>query len=97
VWNAERTGQVYPDAGMSVELKAGQATVLPIGPNQHFVMKGRPATERLVLQVRHPKATSTTRSDQPAYRQETATGSSYLQLVRNGQFPHIEQVLTMRR
>lgn len=97
VWDAQRTGPVYPTPGLSAEVKAGQATTLPVGPNLHFVMRGRPATERLVLQVRHAKATADTRSDQPAYRQDSGAGSSYLQLVPRGQYPLVEQVLTMRR
>jgi hypothetical protein len=67
-----------------VELKAGQATLLPIGSAQHFVFKGRPQTDRLVLSVRHSQATAQTRSDQPAYRMENKRGSSYLQLTPKG-------------
>ena len=96
-FDAQRTGQVYPETGSSVELKAGQSTLLPVQPNQHFVVKGRSATERLVLQVRHAMANTQTRSDQPAYRQENKTGSSYLQLMPKGRYPTIEQVLVMAR
>lgn len=92
-WNAERTGQVYPAAGLSVELKAGQAVDLPIGEAQYFMLDGRRSDERLLLSVRHAKAVGEGRSNQPAYRKDNAQGSSFLQLTPKGMFPIIEQVL----
>lgn len=93
-WDAERTGQVYPATGMSVEIKAGKTVDLPIGEAQYFMMEGRPATERLVLSVRHAKAVGEGRNTQPAYRKDNAQGSSFLQLTPKGLFPIVEQVLT---
>lgn len=95
-WEAERTGQVYPAAGMSVEVKAGKATELPVGDAQYFVLDGRPANERLLLSVRHAKAVGGARSSQPAYRSDNATGSSYLQLSPAGSYPAVEQLLAGR-
>ena len=92
-WDAERTGQVYPAAGMSVEIKAGQAVDLPIGEAQYFILDGRQANERLLLSVRHAKAVGEGRNTQPAYRKDNAQGSSFLQLTPKGLFPIIEQVL----
>lgn len=95
-WTSVRTGQVYPKAGMSVAMKPGETIELPMGADEYFVM-GPKADERLVVSVRHPKALDAARSNQPAYRQDTATASNYLQLVPKGSFPVIEQVVTQRR
>lgn len=92
-WDAERTGQVYPAAGLSVELKAGQAVDLPVGEAQYFMLDGRQANERLLLSVRHAKAVGEGRNNQPAYRKDNPQGSSFLQLTPKGMFPIIEQVL----
>lgn len=92
-WDAERTGQVYPAAGMSVELKASQAVDLPVGEAQYFVLDGRRANDRLLLSVRHTKAVGDGRNTQPAYRKDNAQGSSFLQLTPKGLYPIIEQVL----
>lgn len=91
-WYGRRTGQVYPQPGMSVQIKAGETVDLPLGPNEYFLMN-RPANERLVVSVRHAKASPEARSDQPAYRQDGNIGSLYLQLVPRGRFPAIEQVI----
>ena len=69
---------------------------LPLEPNQYFVM-GREANERFVVSVRHPRAVDAARSAQPAYRQDVAGGSSYLQLVPRGTFPAIEQVVSLSK
>ena len=97
VWYGQRTGQVYPQQGMSVELRAGQTVDLPLDPNEYFVMDRWDATERLVLSVRHARALGDARSAQPAYRQDTARSSSYLQLVPAGQYPVIEQLIFQAR
>jgi hypothetical protein len=94
-WDAQRTGQVYPQAGLSVELKAGKTMDLPIGEGQFFVLDGRPGNERLILSVRHAKALGSAGTNQPAYRQDGNSGSSYLQMVPKGQYPVVEQVLTL--
>ena len=96
-WDAERTGQVYPAAGMSVEVKSGKTVDLPIGEAQYFVLRGRPASERLLLSVRHAKAVGDARSTQAAYRSDGAQGSSYLQLVPAGAYPVVEQLLLTSR
>lgn len=90
-WTSQRVGQIYPQAGMSVHMYAGETVELPLG-DQYFVAGNNPA-ERLVVSVRHPRALRDAATDQPAYRQDGATGSSYLQLAPVGKLPHIEQVL----
>jgi hypothetical protein len=97
IWYGQRTGQVYPQAGMSVELRAGQTVDLPLEPNEFFVMDRWDPSERLVLSVRHRLALDTARSNQPAYRQDTARSSNYLQLVPAGQYPAIEQLIFQAR
>ncbi|MFG6432419.1 hypothetical protein [Roseateles sp. LYH14W] len=93
LWYGRRTGQVYPQAGLSVQIKAGETVDLPLGANEYFLMN-RPANERLVVSVRHAKASPEGRSDQPAYRQDGRIGSLYLQLVPRGKFPAIEQAVS---
>jgi hypothetical protein len=93
VWNGMRTGQIYPQIGFSVQIKAGDSVDLPVEPNGYFVMD-RPANERLVVSVRHPNAQPGTTGDQPTYRQDAVRGSSYLQLVPTGKYPAIEQLVS---
>jgi hypothetical protein len=93
VWYGRRTGQVYPQPGMSVQIKAGETVDLPLGVNDYFLMN-RPANERLVVSVRHAKANAEGRSDQPAYRQDGKLGSLYLQLVPGGKYPAVEQLVS---
>lgn len=93
VWYGQRTGQVYPQGGMSVLIKAGQSVDLPIDANGYFWMN-RPQNERLVIAVRDPRALNQLRSDQPAYRQDARNGSSYLQLVPQGKFAAVEQLVS---
>lgn len=93
-WSSQRGGQVYPAAGMSVEMKAGETVELPLDERQYFVMG--PAGNRLLLSVRHAKALGDARSGQPAYRQDTTGGSSYLQLVPRGKYPAVEQLISSR-
>lgn len=90
-WALQRVGQVYPQQGMSVHMHAGETVDLPMAPNEYFVMNG-PA-DRLVMSVRHPRALNAAASDQPAYREDGARGSNYLQLVTAGRLPAIEQQL----
>jgi len=92
-WYGQRTGQVYPQAGMSVLIKAGQTVELPIEANGYFLMN-RPVNERLLIAVRDPRAQDQLRSDQPAYRQDARHGSSYLQLVAHGRFAALEQLVS---
>lgn len=94
-WYGRRTGQVFPQPGMSVQIKAGETIDLPLGVNEYFLMN-RPANERLVVSVRHAKASPEARSSQPAYRQDGRIGSLYLQLVPPGKFPAIEQVVAQQ-
>lgn len=96
VWYGKRTGQIYPQLGMSVQMKAGETVDLPLAANEYFVMN-RPANERMVVSVRHASATAAARSDQPGYRQDTKGGSNYLQLVPNGKFPALEQLVAQSR
>lgn len=95
-WSLRRVSQFYPKPGMSVQIKAGEAVDLPLGANEYFVMS-KPADERMVVSVRHAKALGEARSNQPAYRQDGKGGSSYLQLVPNGSFPVVEQLITQAR
>ena len=95
-FDAQRSGQVYPATGTAVEIKADKAVTLPSGENQFFVLSGQPRNERLVLSVRHAAAASSN-TTQPAYRQETARASSYLQLTPRGSLPIFEQILTSGR
>ena len=60
-----------------------------MGSNEFFVMTN--SSDRMVLAVRHPKALGAAASDQPAYREDGARGTNYLQLVQQGRFPAIEQ------
>ncbi|MES3022155.1 MAG: hypothetical protein V4857_11310 [Pseudomonadota bacterium] len=92
VWYGKRSGQVYPAPGMSVQMKAGESVYLPLGAQEYFVMN-RPQEQRLVVTVRHAKAVGAARSTQPAYRQDGGNGSQYLQLVPEGSFPAIEQLI----
>jgi hypothetical protein len=94
-WSAERVGQFYPSAGMSVQLAAGQTADLPLGPNEYFVAPLQ-AQDRMLLTVRHPQAVGTGASDQPVYRQDSGGGSSYLQLVPPGKFAVVEQIVQSR-
>jgi len=95
-WYGQRTGQVYPQPGMSVEVRAGQTVDLPLDPNEYFVID-RPSNERLVVSVRHARASGEARSAQPAYRQDGNASSLYLQLVPLGQYPAIEQLISHGR
>ncbi|MES2938472.1 MAG: hypothetical protein V4864_12380 [Pseudomonadota bacterium] len=90
-WALQRGAQVYPAAGSSVALTAGQPALLPVGAN-YFVVGARDL-RRFVLSVRHAKAVGEARSTQPAYRQDGAAASSYLQLVPRSSFPAFEQLL----
>ncbi|MES2298036.1 MAG: hypothetical protein V4582_13410 [Pseudomonadota bacterium] len=96
IWYGSRTGQVYPQAGMSVQMRAGETVRMPLGANEFFVMN-RAANERLVMAVRHARAVGEARSDQPAYRQDGRNGSDYLQLVPRGKFPSVEQLVANAR
>ena len=95
-WYGKRTGQVYPQAGVSVQMKAGESVDLPLGAHEYFTMN-RAANERLVVAVRHAGAVGSARSEQPAYRQDGKTGSNYLQLVPRGTFPAVEQQIAQAR
>ena len=96
VWQGRRTGQVYPEAGLSVHMRAGESVDLPLGVNEYFLMN-QPADERLVVSVRHAKALGAARSEQPAYRQDGKSGSNYLQLVPPGKYPAVEQLISPTR
>lgn len=93
-WSQQRAGQLYPTPGMSVKMDAGETVDLPLEANRFFVM-GPSASERLLLSVRHLQAIGSARSTQPAYRQDGAAGSSYLQLVPAGMRPAVEQLITL--
>jgi hypothetical protein len=94
-WSLQRAGQVYPQAGMSVAMNPGETVDLPMAANEYFVLNS-PA-EKLVLSVRHPRAVSGGASEQPAYREDGARGSNYLQLVTGGRYPAFEQQLGSAR
>jgi hypothetical protein len=88
-WSLRRAAQIYPPQGTSVQIRAGETVDLPLGATEYFVMPVNAAP--MVLSVRHPRASGTAASDQPAYRADGARGSNYLQLVPQGQWPAIEQ------
>lgn len=92
-FKSQRSGQLYPAAGQSVHMHAGETVDLPLDPGQFFVM-GSNANERLLLTVRHPRAQNANRSQQPAYRIDAGNGSNYLQLVPHGSLAAIEQVVS---
>lgn len=88
-WSLRRTGQIYPRPGTSVQIRAGETVDLPLGADEYFVMPVNAAP--MVLTVRHPRAVAGNASEQPAYREDGARGSNYLQLVPQGRWPAIEQ------
>jgi hypothetical protein len=94
-WYGQRTGQVYPQPGMSVAMKAGESISLPLGEDEYFLMN-QPTNERLVLAVRHPKAVGGARSNQPAYRQDIEGGTGLLQMVPPGNYPSVEHLISQR-
>lgn len=93
-WHGRRAGQFYPREGMSVQMHAGETVMLPLEPEQFFVFD-QWRNERLLLGVRHARAQGEARSAQPAYRQDAAGASSFLQLVPEGRFPAIEQLIAV--
>lgn len=96
-WALRRGPALYPAASAApLRLKAGQALELPAEPNHHFVVAASGA-DRLLLSVREERADEATRSRQPAYRQDRAEGSSYLQLVPAGTRPAFEQLINAAR
>ena len=92
-WQGRRLGQVYPQAGMSVQMNAGETVELPLAEHDYFVMD-QPGSHRMLVTVRHAKALDEARSSQPAYRQDEPRGSNYLQLVPRGSYPAIEQLVS---
>ncbi len=96
-WALQRANRAYPSADNSVQIKASQTLDIPVQPNEYFNFTGDKVNDRVVLSVRHAKAVGAAGSSQPAYRQDGRTASNYLQLVPRGQYPVIEQLITMRR
>lgn len=94
-WAAQSFGQVWPQPGRSVASRAGETVELPLEPAAYFQFDGHPNL-RYVLNVRHPKAKDSARSNQPAYRQDGARASQYLQLVPANSYPAIGQVIAAR-
>lgn len=95
-WYGQRSGQVYPAPGMSVQMNAGESVELPLKANEYFVLD-RSMNQRLLVTVRHAKAIDAARSNQPVYRQDAKSGSSYLQLVPRGSYPVLEQLVSSAR
>lgn len=93
-WYGRRAGQLYPGEGMSVQMHAGETVLIPLEPEQFFVFD-QWRNERLLLQVRHARAQGEARSTQPTYRQDNPGGSSYLQLIPEGSFAAIEQLIAV--
>jgi hypothetical protein len=94
-WSAQSFGQVWPQPGTSVASRAGETVELPLEPGAFFQLDGNPNV-RYVLTVRHPQAKGSARSSQPAYRQDGARASQYLQLVPATTYPVIGQVISAR-
>ena len=94
-WSAQNFGQVWPQPGTSVASRAGETVELPLEPGAFFKFDGNPNV-RYVLTVRHPQAKGSAGSNQPAYRQDGARASQYLQLVPANTFPVIGQVISAR-
>ena len=95
VWSGQNFGQVWPQPGTSVQSNAGETVELPLDAGAFFQFDGNPSV-RYVLNVRHPNAKGNARSNQPAYRQDGARASQYLQLVPKDTYPAIAQVVTNR-
>lgn len=91
-WTGRRVGQAWPQSGMAIQSAPGETVEIPLEAGSYFRFDGNP-NERLVLSVRHPQAKGAARSNQPAYRQDGAKGSQYLQLVPTNTLPAIEQIL----
>lgn len=96
-WALQRANRAYPGKDQSVQIKASQTLDIPVQPNEYFTFNGDRVNDRVVLSVRHAKAAGAAGSNQPVYRQEGRIASNYLQLVPRGQYPLIEQLITMRR
>lgn len=92
-WTGQNMGQVWPAPGTSVQSQAGETVELPLDKGSFFQFDGNP-TVRYVLTARHPNAKGSARSNQPAYRQDGARASQYLQLVPANTYPSISQVLS---
>lgn len=94
-WTRQNLGQVWPATGTSVQSQAGETVELPLDQGAYFQFDGNP-TVSYVLTARHPNAKGTARSNQPAYRQDGARASQYLQLVPGGSYPAIAQLIAAR-
>lgn len=90
-------GQLYPARGdQVVSLRGGEAVFLPLGAGEYFVFDNRVGVERLVINLRHPRAQGAQVNSQPIYRQDGAQGSSYVQMSVPNTFPAISQVISLR-
>lgn len=95
-WYGERVGQVWPTPGTSVAIAAGETVELPLERDEYFVAASFPS-ERYLVAVRHGRASDSTCSSQPAYRQDVPGCTNYLQLVPQGSQPAFELGVRDRR
>lgn len=90
-------GQLYPaKADQVVQIKAGEVVLLPLGSNEYFTFDGKTGLELLSLNVRHPQASSNQVNRQPVYRQDGQGMTAYSQLVQNGTYTALTQILALQ-
>lgn len=92
-WQAQRGARVFPSTGSTVALVAGEPHAVP-GGDTWFQLGPKDST-RFVLNVRQGSGENL--SNQPAYRQDGATASNYLQLVPPGKLAAFEQLFSVAR
>lgn len=92
-WQAQRGARVFPVSGSTVALVAGEPQAVPGG--EAWFQLGPKDSTRFVLNMR--QGSGENRSNQPAYRQDGATASHYLQLVPPGKAAAFEQLFTLAR
>lgn len=90
-------GQLYPArTDQVVSFKANEVVYLPLGNNEYFTFDGAAGVERMVINLRHPQAYGAQANSQPIYRQDSAQGSNYLQMVAPGTYPAMSQTVLLQ-
>lgn len=90
-------GQLYPPkADQVVKMRAGEMVQLPLSPAEYFTFDNQAGLDRLMLNVRHPQASGIQSNGQPVYRQDSAQGSTYMQLTPQGSYPALSQLLAFQ-
>lgn len=89
--------QVYPArASEVVKVKAGVEILVPLDKDQYFEFAGEAGDEQLVITLRDPRAFGTAAAKTPAFRQDEANGSNFVQETKPGTYPLIAQSLRLR-